>query len=622
MISQDRLQAVLGRLDQVRKSGDGWIACCPVPAHDDRVPSLSIAIGDSGTLLLHCHGGCQYEDIVASLGLGRPAQSQTKPRNGKSESQKHGHGCRVVSSRNIPGKHYEYCDIDGHVVMIVARQDNPKSFRPYYQHGGGWTMGDPPGALRLYNLSALADAKLVYVCEGEKDADALNGIGLTATTSAHGAKSAKRTDWSPLAGKYIIILPHNDKAGAGYAKDAVGLLKPLGSEIRIVDLPGLTHGQDVFDWLAGLGEGIEAIEALAELAAQVRPINRPGLVVEGMADVEEVDVEWLWKGRIPLGELTILGGNGGLGKSWLAADIAARVSTGTAWPDDRDTPNPAGDVLFLDNENRPSILKKRLRASGANMNRIGRVKHVELPKDGDTKPFCIDTDLAALGAALDKKPHTRLVVIDVLNAYFGGNTDTHRDSDVRQALMPLSDLARDQNVAILCLHHFNKGTGKAGNMLTGSLAFRNCVRSTIYLLPDLEDENRQNPRRLLLVDKANLQKKPDGLAFNFGPNPMTGEVELQWDADPVKMTTDEALGDPNKSRLQRDEAGDWILERLAGGPVKSNDLKDEVKNLHPFGWSTFLRAARSVGALSRSVPASSGRVGYWEFYLPPRERES
>ena len=37
------------------------------PAHDDRRPSLSITDGDNGRLLLHCHAGCNYQDIVAAI---------------------------------------------------------------------------------------------------------------------------------------------------------------------------------------------------------------------------------------------------------------------------------------------------------------------------------------------------------------------------------------------------------------------------------------------------------------------------------------------------------------------------------------------------------------------------
>lgn len=60
-------EVVLSALDRVRKSGNGWVACCP--AHDDRTPSLSIAEGDDGRALLHCYGGCDVRSVVDAAGL-------------------------------------------------------------------------------------------------------------------------------------------------------------------------------------------------------------------------------------------------------------------------------------------------------------------------------------------------------------------------------------------------------------------------------------------------------------------------------------------------------------------------------------------------------------------------
>src|SRR5438093_534376 len=48
-----------------RRSGGGWVACCP--AHDDKKPSLSIADGENGTLLVHCHAGCSQASVISKL---------------------------------------------------------------------------------------------------------------------------------------------------------------------------------------------------------------------------------------------------------------------------------------------------------------------------------------------------------------------------------------------------------------------------------------------------------------------------------------------------------------------------------------------------------------------------
>lgn len=61
------IDEVLSRLDKVTKYDDRWQACCP--AHCDLTPSLSIAIGSTGTVLLHCHAGCEFADIVSAIGV-------------------------------------------------------------------------------------------------------------------------------------------------------------------------------------------------------------------------------------------------------------------------------------------------------------------------------------------------------------------------------------------------------------------------------------------------------------------------------------------------------------------------------------------------------------------------
>lgn len=59
------LDAVLGALDGVRPSGDGWVARCP--GHEDAEPSLSVGQGADGRVLLYCHAGCAFSAVVAAL---------------------------------------------------------------------------------------------------------------------------------------------------------------------------------------------------------------------------------------------------------------------------------------------------------------------------------------------------------------------------------------------------------------------------------------------------------------------------------------------------------------------------------------------------------------------------
>ena len=103
------------------------------------------------------------------------------------------------AARKIGGEHagtWTYTRGDGCDALYVARFDLPngdKQFRPFHHNGTGYVLGDPPeddGPLPLYRLADVSGQPRVFIVEGEKCADAAASIGLPATTSAHGSKSA------------------------------------------------------------------------------------------------------------------------------------------------------------------------------------------------------------------------------------------------------------------------------------------------------------------------------------------------------------------------------------------------------------------------------------------------
>src|SRR5262249_48959245 len=117
-------------------------------------------------------------------------------------------------------------------------------------------IGAMPEPRPLYRQPDLAAAERVVVCEGEKAADAARSVGFVATTSAGGAQAAGKTDWRPLAGKEVVILPDNHVPGHKYADDVAGILAKLtpAPVVRILDLaehaPELPDGGDIADMLA------------------------------------------------------------------------------------------------------------------------------------------------------------------------------------------------------------------------------------------------------------------------------------------------------------------------------------------------------------------------------------
>ena len=120
---------------------------------------------------------------------------------------------------------YDYNDADGNLVFQVCRYHSPPArlsgeSRPHPKNPGKliWNL---TGVDRVpYRLPEILKAETVYIVEGEKDADALGDLGLTATTNAGGA-GKWRTDYNALhfKGKRLIILPDNDDPGLAHAQD-------------------------------------------------------------------------------------------------------------------------------------------------------------------------------------------------------------------------------------------------------------------------------------------------------------------------------------------------------------------------------------------------------------------
>lgn len=288
----------LSRLEGVRGNSPKWKAQCP--AHHDANASLSIGCNPDGKILLRCFAGCDNADIVKALGLtfadlsGDNGATKAAPAPATARTSKAFRSrdeilawIRRTCGGNIAGC-WPYYDASGAVAFEVARVDLPtlggqkqkKAFRPFHPADGGFCIGDPPGKLPLYRLPELGEHHRVYLVEGEKAADAMWSLELPATTSAHGAQSVAKTDWNPLAGREVVILPDNDDAGQKYAAEASEILRALEppATVAVGRLAVSGEGADIVDLIAERnedGKDVEAIRAevehVAELALEATP---------------------------------------------------------------------------------------------------------------------------------------------------------------------------------------------------------------------------------------------------------------------------------------------------------------------------------------------------------------
>lgn len=593
---------VLARLQGVKRSGDGWEARCP--AHDDQRASLSIHEAPDGKTLLHCHAGCEVDAIAGAIGLATSDLFLDRPYPA-------GSGKPSIAAA------YDYTDEKGTLLYQVVRF-LPKDFRQRRPDGnGGWTwkLGDVQRVpYRLPQLMKAVQARhTVFIVEGEKDVEGLQALGLTATCNAGGAGK-----WHPelseaLRGARVVILPDNDEPGRKHARDVATRLHGIASEVRIVELPDLPPKGDVSDWLLA-GGTVAQLEARVKGTPPWTPEERPetkndALEAPGgvqarvtcLADVEPEEVQWLWYPYIPLRKLTLLEGDPGDGKTFLALTLTAALTRGDPLPGESSR-REVGSVLYWTAEDGlADTLRPRLDAAGADPRRV-----FALAPDTETGGFLTIDCTAEIEAALDEV-RPCLLVIDPIQAALGSDVDAHRANEVRPRLSRLMRWAEKYECAVVVIRHLSKAPAlKAIHRGLGSIDFSAAARSVLLVGRHPEDPER----RALVQTKNNVA--PFGPPREF----LIGQQGVEWHAGPSSLTAASLLA-PEQSKEDRtalDEAMEFLRDALTGaGGVAVKEVQRQARRAG-IAERTLRRAKDALGVNSKK----SARSGEWSWYLPVR----
>lgn len=518
------------------------------------------------------------------------------------------------TQRGAPVATYEYRDDEGWPVFCVDRYE-PKSFgiRHVAAHDSGGTIWKPGlgGARRvLYRLPELlasAPSCSVYLCEGEKDADALTAIGLTATTNYGGAGSWHDEYTATLTGRHVVILPDNDDAGRSRALKVSRALRGKTASITTLDLPGLPDHGDVSDWLAAGGTAQE-LSILAAMALSEpddhteEEDDGPVAIVTRLDMVVPTPVEWLWEGWLPRGKLVLLGGHPGDGKSTLTTAMAATLSTGRNWPDG--SPAPLGATLFLLAEDSlGDTVRPRLEQHGAHLPMVHSIDAIRPRKGAGPQAFSLSEHLPVLEREIRDKSAV-MVVIDPLSAFMSAR-NRNDDGDTRDVLTPLGQIAERCNVAIVGIMHIGKpGATRRTPLqsLMGSTAFGAVARQALMVLPAPESDHK-----LLAVIKSNLATKPRPLEWS---RPQDSAIiwhgESQHDLETL-------FNSGGETKLPREDAEAFLTAALANGPRLSREVFEEAGQLG-ISERTLQRASRQLGTESRRI--GPGRDAPWYMGLP------
>ncbi len=603
----EALFRVLGQLGEFKAASDGYQAHCPGPAHKrgDKRPSLSVGVGGDGRVLLYCHGGCSVEDICTAIGITTADLFDRGPHGG--------------AIRRFP-----MIGADGSRRAIHVREDTATGKLLHWEQANGkrGLNGTPLADLPLYRLPDLLASEpgsTVYVTEGETAADALSEHGLLAVGTATGAAVIPSAEnLAPLRGHRVILWADNDDQGAAHM-DAIAACLGQGSRLVWPDAPAKGDAADYFK-AGGLAEGLAGlVEAGAKGEAEITVNNRGAfrlsdhLDLVPLSSIEPEEVQWLWEGRIPLGKLTVLMGDPGLGKSLLTTTIASTISTGGVFKDGQ--PVTSSTVIILTAEDGlADTVRPRLDAARADVSRIFALRSVkEKADDLIGRLFQLANDIILLEQAI-LYTGAKLVIMDPLSAYLGG-VDSHKAAEVRAVLAPLSAMAERTGVAVLVVHHLNKGaSANALYRAGGSLDFVAAARSVLGVVPDPNDPER----RLLVSVKVNIALRPAGLGYRVKSVSALANSPpiIAWDDEPVTVdpTTAFSGNETGEERGFRTELKEFLAEVLRDGPVPAEVVKVAIRDRLGGASETTIRKAR-MELKVRVRRIGFGPAGQWTWEL-------
>lgn len=445
-------EIVLPKLDAVKKSGAGFMARCP--AHEDRQASLSVSAGTTHPVVMHCQAGCSPEDVCHAIGL--DWSDLCKPR----EPATGGDGRWVAV--------YDYRDEQGELLFQVCRSAT-KDFRqrrpdPAGRDGWSWSLGETRRVLyRLPKiLAAVAECRIVYIVEGEKDVHTLEAHGEIATCNPGGAGKWRPEYTEVLRDAVVVIVADKDKPGQAHARAVRDALLPVAASVTVAEAKtGQVHGKDIKDvtdhFAAGYGIGD------LEITSDTGVVPAPTLAVDlwDFLDASDSPPDWVVPGLLERGDRLILTGFEGLGKSMLIRQLAVCAAAGVhpfepSW----NTDYRSATVLLIDCENSEAQSRRKLRPIATTIKQMNR----EIPRGTMRllhRPEGIDLTNADDQAWLYERVTAHQPDVLLLGPFYRLHNANMNDEQVARSVVAVLDRIRSINGCAL-ITEAHAGHGEPG----------------------------------------------------------------------------------------------------------------------------------------------------------------
>ncbi len=330
-----------------------------------------------------------------------------------------------------------------------------------------------------------------------------------------------------------------------------------------------------------------------------KPIVKKGpVILTSMDQVEEETPDWLISGYIPRGQIVLLAGDGGAGKTTVWCNIAAAISSGNRCLLNRmEADNPftgrfaePGVVMFFSSEDSPRYtLKKRLREAGANMSNIF---HLDVGNEVFSEikfNSLILTDLVAMYRPV-------LVIFDPIQAFIPSDIQMGQRNAMRACLSPLIGLGEEYGTTFLIVVHTNKQAGMWGRRrIADSADIWDIARSVMIV------GEAAGGLRYLSHEKSNYGPLMDTILFRVEAG------GLVFDSYTSKRDR-EFMQAAQAARYQapaREEAKSFILDYLKDGEKETSDL-DEMMKAQGVSGETLKRAKADLKKEGKIIYFSRG----------------
>jgi len=589
-----------------RHHSSGWQLRCP--AHSDRNPSLSLGENAEHHALLHCQAGCDTDAVLNALGLSRRDLYPIQPDDRRQDP--------VVAR-------YQYVDETGAPLFEVERTA-AKRFRqrrPDPLNPGKWIYKLDGVRRVLYRLplvlEAIRESQIVYVVEGEKDVHTLEARGLVATTNPGGVGKWRPEYTEALRGAHVVVIADRDSAGQGqkHARAIAAELTPVVASLTLVQ-PAV--GKDITDHLTS-GLDLDAVQFLGmEVPADPPSLNggAPGLpddASEQLAEQPEEGprlrltpassfkmrrVRWVWEDRMPLGEICLIPGREGIGKSTFLAWLAAQITRGNLPGIYFGQPRA---VLYAASEDAwDYTVAPRMFAAGADLDLVLRIDVVEA--EGISGKLTLPTHSRLIPDAA-KQVDAAMLMCDPILSNISERINPNHARELRFALEPLRDAAEQAGIAVAALAHFNKSRDvDVSTMVSGSRAWVEVARANIAIARDDREQPDGSKRvvQVLTQTKNNLGRLDlpsleyvivnHQFTLDDGEEISVGRVE--WE-EGISMTTAEEVlqrknghgGDGGEDGGRGRKTPELVLDVLddAGRAMSPREIADKLEGQASYG---------------------------------------